>query len=86
MDTLAFWILLILFSGICIGIGIIIGTERMRKAVEDGSIGHLRIDRSEPDEPPKAFLEIANGNTINGIARKNFVILKVVDENYISRD
>ena len=66
-------------------IGIIIGTNRMRDAVEHGSVGHLRIDRSEEDEAPRAFLEIV-GTTIEGISRKEFVILKVVNENYISRD
>lgn len=66
-------------------IGILIGTNRMRKAIEDGSVGHLRIDRSEEDEPPKPFLEIVD-STIEAISRKDFVILKVVNENYISRD
>jgi hypothetical protein len=63
-------------------IGIWIGVGRMKKAVEDGSVGNLRIDRSEPDEPPKPFLEVTNA-TIVTISRKDIVILKVINENYL---
>ena len=66
-------------------VGIWIGTERMRKAVEDGSVGNLRIDRSEPDEPPRPFLEV-KGATVETIAQKKFVILKVINENYLSHE
>lgn len=71
--------------GLIIGVpvGIFIGMERMRKAVERRSVGNLRIDRSEPDEPPRPFLEVT-GATIETIAREEFIILKVVNENYIS--
>lgn len=73
--------------GVVIGliIGIIIGVDRMRKAIEEQSIGHLRIDRSEPDEPPKPFLEVTNG-TIETIAAKDFVMLKVINKSYLSCD
>ena len=73
--------------GILLGIfiGILIGVGRMKKSIEDQSIGHLRIDRSEIDEPPRPFLELI-GNTIDSISKKNFVVLKVINENYISRD
>lgn len=72
--------------GVVVGItiGIFVGMERMRKAVERQSIGQLRIDRSEPDEPPRPFLEVFNGVTIESISQENYVILKVVNENYIS--
>ena len=74
-----------LIIGVLIGVvvGVWIGMERMRKAVEEGSVGNLRIDRSEPDEPPKPFLEVKDA-TIDTISRKNFVILKVINENYLS--
>ena len=65
--------------------GVLIGTNTMRKTVDEGSVGYLRIDRSEEDEPPKAFLEIV-GTSIEAISRKEIVILKVVNKNYISRD
>jgi hypothetical protein len=84
MEHLAWTI--IITASVCmvvgIFIGIWIGVGRMKKAVEDGSVGNLRIDRSEPDEPPKPFLEVTNA-TIETISRKDFVILKVINENYL---
>lgn len=73
--------------GVLVGIliGIFVGTERMRKAVEERSVGNLRIDRSEPDEPPRPFLEVKDA-TIETIARQKFVILKVINENYLSHN
>ena len=82
---LAIILVAILVSVLCLFAGILIGTNRMRKAIEHGSVGHLRIDRSEEDEAPRAFLEIV-GTTIESISLKEFVILKVINENYISRD
>ena len=76
-----------LILGVIIGvfIGILIGIERMRKAIEKRSVGHLRIDRSEPDERPRPFLEV-KGSSIDMIAKEKFVILKVINENYLSHD
>lgn len=86
MEYLAYVFILILGFVIGIGIGIFIGIGRMQKAVEEGSVGDLRIDRSEPDEPPKPCLEIYKGNTIDSIAQKKFVMLKIINESYLSRD
>lgn len=73
---------------IAVGIGFIAGLfttmGRMRKAIEKQSVGHLRIDRSEPDEPPRPFLEL-HGSTIESISQKEYIMLKVVNENYLSR-
>lgn len=76
-----------LLVGVICGVlvGIFIGTERMRKAIEAGSVGNLRIDRSEPDEPPRPFLEVTNA-TMESISREKFVILKVINQNYISHN
>lgn len=78
----------ILLAAIGVGtlVGIFIGTDRMRKAIEQGSVGDLRIDRSIPDEPPRPCLEIYKGNTIESISKQKFVILKVLNEDYLSRD
>lgn len=78
---------IILVFGLLIGIlvGIFVGTERMRKAVENCSVGHLRIDRSEPDEPARPFLELTGAN-LETISQMNFVVLKVINENYISQN
>lgn len=85
MDYLALGITLII--GVIIGLflGVFIGLGRMRKAIEKQSVGHLRIDRSEPDEPPRPFLEL-KGTTINEISQKKVILLKVINENYLSRN
>lgn len=77
---------LILIFGLLIGmtVGIFIGMERMRKAVENYSIGNLRIDRSEPDEPAKPYLE--SDITVESISQRKFVVLKVINENYLDRE
>jgi hypothetical protein len=85
MEILAIILVLLIVIAISLFAGILIGINRMRKAIEDGSVGHLRIDRSEEDEPPKPFLEIVD-STIEAISHKDFVILKVINKNYISRD
>lgn len=86
MELLALGIILIVGIGIGVTIGIFVGVERMRKAVEEQSVGNLRIDRSDPYEPPMAFMEMERGISIETIAHKNFVMLKVIDESYISCD
>lgn len=85
MEYLAWIIILIVGVLIGLGVGILVGTGRMRRAVEEGSVGNLRIDRSEPNEPPKAFLEVYQGGSIEAISHKKVVMLKVIDEDYISR-
>ena len=85
MEILAMILIVLTVIAISVFVGILIGTNRMQKAINEGSVGNLRIDRSEADEAPRAFLEIL-GTTIEAISRKDFVILKVVNENYISRD
>lgn len=85
MDYLALGITLII--GVIIGLflGVFIGLGRMRKAIEKQSVGYLRIDRSEPDEPPRPFLEL-KGTTINEVSQKKVILLKVINENYLSRN
>lgn len=85
MEYLAMCAILVVVIGIGVLVGILIGTNRMRKAIEEMSVGHLRIDRSEPDELPMPFLEVV-GTTIESISKKDFIVLKVVNENYLSRD
>ncbi len=86
MEYLAYAVVLVVGVLIGIGIGIFVGTDRMRKAVEQSSVGDLRIDRSEPNEPPQPCLEVYKGNTIDSISQKKFVILRVNNESYLSRD
>ena len=86
MEHLAYYIATILGVLIGLAIGLYIGISRMQKAVENSSVGDLRIDRSIPDDPPRPCLEIYAGNTIDSISKKNFVILTVINKNYLPRD
>lgn len=85
MEYLAIVIALLIGAIIGVFVGIFISMGRMRKTVEEQSVGYLRIDRSEPNEPPRPFLEL-QGATIDSISKKNVVMLKVVNKNYLSRD
>lgn len=78
---------IVLIVGIAIGVflGIFIGTERMRKAIETWSVGRLRIDHSEEDEPTRMFTEL-NGMTPDMIAQKKFAVFEVINEDYISQN
>lgn len=86
MEYIVLAVILIVGMAINFFVGILVGTNRMRKAIEDSSVGHLRIDRSEPDEPPKPFLEVRKGVTIDDIAQKKVVMLGVINESYISQN
>ena len=86
MGHLVYYITTMLGVLIGLAIGLYIGISRMQKAVENNSVGDLRIDRSIPDDPPRPCLEIYAGNTIDSISQKKFVILKVINKNYLPRD
>lgn len=77
MEILACIIALI----IGIVIGIFIGKARTRAA----TMGWLRIDHSEPDEPTRMFMELKRV-TPEMIAQHKFVTFEVIDESYLSRD
>lgn len=86
MIFFVYFILLVIGLLIGIFIGIFIGISRIKKTIEEESVGDLRIDRSMPDEPPRPFLEVYAGNTIDSIAQKKFVLLRVNNESYLPRD
>ena len=58
MGHLVYYIATILGVLIGLAIGLYIGVSRMQKAVENNSVGDLRIDRSITDDPPRPSLEI----------------------------
>ena len=47
-------------------------------------IGTLKIDRSDPTEPPYMFLEVSKG--VGDISNRKYVLLDVRNENYISKE
>lgn len=66
-------------------IGVIIGLIVCRISTTRKTMGRLRIDHSEPDEPTRMFLEL-KGVTPDMISRNKFVMFEVVNESYLSRD
>ncbi len=65
-------------------VGIVFGSQIMRRFYQTKAIGSLRVDRSIPDEKPYLFLEIGRGN-IERLAKEEFVVLKVKNENYLTQ-
>ena len=66
-------------------IGAIVGIVVCRLTEAKKTMGRLRIDHSEPDEPARMFLEL-KGVTPDMISRHKFVLFEVINENYLSRD
>ena len=66
-------------------IGVIIGLIVGRVISTGKTMGRLRIDHSEPDEPARMFLEL-KGVTPDMIAKYKFVMFEVINESYLSRD
>lgn len=66
-------------------IGVIIGFIIGRVISTGKTMGRLRIDHSEPDEPTRLFLEL-KGVTPDMIAKYKFVMFEVINESYLSRD
>ena len=85
MEYLLLGIAVAIGLGIGLFAGIFIGVERMRKSIESRTLGRLRIDHSEPDEPTRMFTEL-KGVTPDMIAQDKFVIFEVINESYISHD
>lgn len=85
MEFLALIATLLIGMFIGVFVGIFVGTDRMRKAIEERSLGRLRIDHSEPDEPVRMFTEL-KGVTPDMIAQDKFVVFEVINESYISHD
>lgn len=71
-------------ASVALAIGILIGSGLIYFLFKPFMAGVLRVDRSDPYENPYLFLELKQD--VNYISSKDYVILKVVDKNYISRD
>ena len=75
----------ILACGVSFFIGAIVGLLVCRFSTTRKTMGRLRIDHSEPDEPTRMFLEL-KGGTPDMIAHHKFVRFEVIYESYLSRD
>lgn len=65
-------------------VGIIIGNLVTRMIFKPRMVGTLRIDHSDPSEPPYMFLELAKG--VGDISNDKYVMLEVSTEPYISQE
>ena len=66
-------------------IGAIVGIIVCRIAATSKTVGRLRIDHSETEEPAKLFLEL-KGVTPDMISHHKLVTFEVINESYLSRD
>ena len=66
-------------------VGAIVGIVVCRLTEAKKTMGRLRIDRSESDEPARMFLEL-KGVTPDMISHHKFVLFEVINESYLSRD
>lgn len=70
------------FSGFVIGLFTGLGLSYLY--VRSRFIGRLRIDRSEPEEPPLLFLELHA--SVEKVSNVKYVILEVKNKNFISKE
>ena len=76
-----FVILMAATAGFVIGVSAVYFLHKMLHHEEP--IGDLRVDESDPEEPPLLFLELENYP--NDLKSRNQVTLNVKAENYISQ-
>lgn len=68
-------------------VGFLLGFIAACSVLSRRLVGTLRIDRSDPNEPPSPFLEINKGvGGVDGISRHKYVMLEVRNENYVSQE
>ena len=48
------------------------------------SVGTLRVDQSDPTEPPYLFLEL--DKPVETVTSKKYVLFKVIKKNFISQE
>ena len=48
------------------------------------SVGTLRVDQSDPTEPPYLFLEL--DKPVENIVKEKYVLFKVINKNFISQE
>ncbi|WP_204791890.1 beta-lactamase induction signal transducer protein [Oscillibacter sp. CU971] len=72
------WIVLALIGGILVGVAASAVYFRAR------TIGLLRVDRSDPSEPPYLFLEVEKNP--DALQHGRLVVLRIRKENLISHE
>ena len=64
-------------------LGVITGVVIVAFMNRSRTVGNLRVDRSEPDEPPALYLELIRG--VGDISARNYVVLRVKNEDFLSQ-
>jgi hypothetical protein len=64
--------------------GTVIGFVVAKLTARPKTIGNLRVDQSEPDENPYLFLELERD--VAAVRKSKYVLMKVVDKNYLPRN
>lgn len=64
--------------------GAVVGCILTIIAFRSTTVGHLRVDNSDPDDGPYLFLELFK--KIPNLCAKKYVLLKVKVENFISHE
>jgi hypothetical protein len=63
-------------------LGVFVGLVMAKSIFKPKVAGNLRIDRSEPDEPPLMFLECTNASYL----KNKYITFEVIEKNYISQE
>lgn len=85
MEILVVGIAIVITITVGIVLGVFIGMERMRKAISERTMGWLRIDHSDPEDPTRMFVELKDV-TPDMIANDKFVVFEIINESYLSHD
>lgn len=65
-------------------VGLLLGVVIYAIALKTSTVGTLRIDQSDPCDPPYLFLEVHK--SIDAIASKSHVTLKVNCKDFVTHD
>lgn len=62
-------------------LGIVIGVGVSYVYIRSRSVGCIRVDRSDPDEPPYLFLELSG--PVETVTKHGYVILNVQAKDFV---
>lgn len=76
---------ILIYVGLVAIVGMVIGINAIERKYKSKVIGKLRVDQFIEDDNPYLFLEITRGN-IDKIRNEKYVVLEVLNENYIPHE
>jgi hypothetical protein len=66
-------------------LGSAIGLIAARRMFRPKALGVIRVDNSDPTEPPYLFLELDPQAQVEDIGKHEYVVFQVLVKNYISQ-